>query len=110
VSQRVYSTRFVSVAPAAANATYYTVPAGYVAVVRTMTFGWAEPARSNGILNVLLAQAGQRIWSFAVTTATVGSQLWVGHLVLPAGEQLRAQYTGTPGQWLTISGYLLVLP
>jgi hypothetical protein len=106
----VYSTRFVSVAPASTNTVYYTVPAGFVAVVRTMTFGYAEPARSSGIATVLLAAANSRIWVVLVAASTAGSAEWNGRLVLPAGETLRAAYTGTPGQWLTISGYLLSLP
>jgi hypothetical protein len=106
----VYSTRFVSVAPAATNTLYYTVPTGFVAVVRTMTFGYAEPARAAGVLSVVLAPANSRVWVVLVTASSAGSAVWEGRLVLPAGEQLRASYTGTPGQWLTISGYLLSLP
>jgi hypothetical protein len=106
----VYSTRFVSVAPASTNTVYYTVPAGFVAVVRTMTFAYAEPARANGVATVLLAAANSRIWIVQATASTVGSAVWSGRLVLPAGETLRAAYTGTTGQWLTISGYLLSLP
>jgi hypothetical protein len=110
VSQRVYSTRFVSVAPAGTNTIYYTVPAGYVAVLRTMTFGWAEPARTNGTLTVVLAPSNSRIWVRLVQASTANSDSWEGNLVLPAGEQIRASYTGTPGQWFTASGFLLVLP
>jgi hypothetical protein len=106
----VYSTRFVNVAPATANTVYYTVPAGFVAVVRTMTFGYAEPARANGVMTVLMSAANSRIWTVLATASTVGSAQWNGRLVLPAGETLRASYTGTTGQWLTISGYLLSLP
>jgi hypothetical protein len=106
----VYSTRFVSVAPAATNTLYYTVPTGFVAVVRSMTFGYAEPARANGVMTVLLAPANSRVWVVLATASTAGSAVWEGRLVLPAGETLRAAYTGTPGQWLTISGYLLSLP
>lgn len=106
----VYSTRFVNVSPASTNTVYYTVPAGFVAVVRCMTFGFSEGARINGIATVLLSAANSRIWTSSVTAATTGSAVWEGRLVLPAGETIRAAYTGSAGQWLTISGYLLSLP
>jgi hypothetical protein len=106
----VYSTRFVSVAPAATNTLYYTVPPGKVAIVRCITFGWAEPARTNGVATVVLGAANSRIYVKSVVAATAGSDVWEGRIVLPAGEQLRASYTGTSGQWLTISGYLLDAP
>jgi hypothetical protein len=110
VSQHVYSTRFVNVAPAGTNTIYYTVPAGKVAVVRTMTFGYAEPARQAGAMTVLLAAANSRVWVVLTTASSAGSAEWQGNMVLPAGEQIRAAYTGTPGQWLTVSGFLLDLP
>lgn len=100
----------MSVAPASTNTLYYTVPAGYVAVLRSMTFGYAEPARAAGVMSVVLSPANSRIWVVLVVASSAGSATWEGRLVMPAGEQIRASYTGTPGQWLTASGYLLALP
>lgn len=103
----VYSTRFVNAQLTGTNTTYFTVPANYVAVVRTMTAGWSAPASGQGIGQVLLNGANAFVWFFPIQASELASALWNGRLVLPAGEIIRAAATGTGTVRLTISGYLL---
>jgi len=105
----VYSTRFVNAQLTGTNTTYFTVPAGYVAVVRTMTAGWSAPANGQGIVQVLLNGANSYVWVAPIGASEIASALWNGRLVLPAGEIIRAANTGTATVRLTVSGYLLTL-
>jgi hypothetical protein len=110
MSQSVYSTRFVASLLTTTAVTYYTVPAGKVAVVRTMSIGWSSLARLAGTFSVLLGTSNSLIWRMNYSASTVGSDKWEGNMVLPAGEILRA-LTTTPGTfYLTVSGFLLSVP
>jgi len=110
VAQTVYSTRFVKAALTASNTTYYTVPTGYVAVVRTMTLAWSSLARTGGVGQVLLNGANSFVWIVPIAGSELASANWDGRLVLPAGELIRAATTATGVVHLTVSGYLLGLP
>lgn len=105
----VYSTRFVNAQLTGTNTTYYTVPAGNVAVVRTMTAAWSAPASGQGVVQVLVNGANAFIWFTPIGASETASALWNGRLVLPAGEIIRAANTGTATVRLTVSGYLLTL-
>jgi hypothetical protein len=110
VSQQVYSTRFVKTLLTGTNTTYYTVPAGTVAVVRTMTVAWVSLARAGGVAQVLLNGANSFVWIVPIAASTAASDHWEGNMVLPAGELLRAAATATGTIFLTISGFLLSVP
>jgi hypothetical protein len=110
VAQTVYSSRFVKSALTATNTTYYTVPAGYVAVVRTMTLAWASLARTAGVGQVLLNGANSYVWIVPIAGSELSSAVWDGRLVLPAAEIIRAATTATGVVFLTVSGYLLAVP
>ena len=103
----VYSTRFVAAAPATSNTIYYTVPAGKVAVVRTMTAGWSVLARAAGVLYVLDRTAGGFIWVVQVPGGSQGSDRWEGHWVLNATDTIRASTSAVGTVYLTVSGFLL---
>lgn len=103
----VYSTRFVKSALTNTNVTYYTVPTGYVAVVRTMTVAWTALARSAGVFQILLNGANSWVWVGAIGASEQSSAVWNGRLVLPAGELIRAAATATGTIHFTASGYLL---
>lgn len=105
----VYSTRFVNAQLTGTNTTYFTVPPGNVAVVRTMTAGWSAPADGQGVGQVLLNGANAFVWFFPIQASERASALWNGRLVLPTGEIIRASATGTGVVRLTVSGYLLTL-
>jgi hypothetical protein len=105
----VYSTRFVNAQLTTTNTTYFTVPAGNVAVVRTMTAAWSAPANGQGVGQILLNGANSFVWFFPIQASELASALWNGRLVLPAGEIIRAAATGTAVTRLTVSGYLLTL-
>lgn len=103
----VYSTRFVKSALTNANVTYYTVPAGFVAVVRTMTAAWTTTGTTGGVVQVLLNGANSWVWVVKTPAPDSDSALWDGRLVLPAGELIRAAATASGTIHLTVSGYLL---
>lgn len=103
----VYSTRFVKSALTAANVTYYTVPTGFVAIVRDMTMAWSALARTAGVFQVLLNGANSWVWVGPILASSQDSAHWSGRLVLPAGELIRAAATATGVIHFTASGYLL---
>ena len=106
----VYSTRFGAGFLATGFTTFYTVPAGNVAVLRDITLGWGVAAGAGGIVTVQVAAGTSRIWVVTVPDSTVNSAHFQGNVVLPPGEQVRAAFTGTGQVYLTASGYLLTLP
>lgn len=106
----VYSTRFGAATINSTVTTLYTVPVGYVAVLRTVTIGWGLTAGAGGNFALQLGASNSRVYAKTLAESTVGSDVWNGDLVLPAGEILRASITGTGSIYVTVSGYLLSLP
>jgi hypothetical protein len=105
-----YSTRFIAVRQSISSGDgLYTVPSGYVAVVRdvvlwnndsgeqSMSIGATVP----GPLNVLISQ-----WFNVGSNATVE---WQGRQVLNAGDELWAYSAGVDASVMA-SGYLLSSP
>ena len=105
----VYSTLFVAVAPTGTNTIYYTVPAGNVAVVRTMTAGWSVPGSTPGTLFVLDRKSGGFVWAVPIAAPSTGSDVWNGRWVLNPTDTIRASSSVTSTVYLTVSGYLLTL-
>jgi hypothetical protein len=103
----IYSTRFVAVAPTVTNTVYYTVPAGKIAVIRSMTVAWSATARAGGTVYVLLPLSNGYLWVVNIPGGSPGSDRWEGRTVLNPGETIRASTTSSPVTFLTVSGYLL---
>lgn len=104
----VYSKQMFSGLFPSTRTTIYTVPAGFVGVVRCMTAGWGDITVGD-LGTVTVASAGtSRVWQVA-PQADYGSELWNGRLVLNAGDGIRVALTGSGSIWLTISGYELTV-
>lgn len=110
MAQPLYSVRFVKTILTAANTTYYTVPVGFVAVLRCMTLAWAALARTAGTGDISLNGANAWIWRQSIGASEISSALWEGRVVLPAGEIIRASTSATGVVHFTASGYLLSVP
>jgi hypothetical protein len=106
----VYSQRFVAAVLTSSAPPLFTVPAGNVAVVKDMTLGWGTLAKVGGDISVLLSATNSRVWTQKVGASEQGSAHWVGYMVLPPGEVLRALTTATGTIYFTASGFLLSLP
>lgn len=111
----VYSTRFVALASVSGGpTTAYTVPAGFLAVVKDTSIVWGDIIAS-GLDAWFQDDAGAKrhryAWGFTAATPTnFGgvSQLW-GSWVLVEGESIVVQ-TATGTCDMMASGYLLSLP
>jgi hypothetical protein len=101
----VYSTRFLRFGGEGPVSQIYTVPDGYVAVVRSATLFIDGSAGGNGELYV----EDPTTWLIAVTASPEGAQLyqWNGHAVLSAGEVLAGDASASTASSLIASGYLL---
>jgi hypothetical protein len=101
----VYSTRFIAVATATGSYTY-TVPAGYVAIVKCADVVTTTTSSSGFILQINNVTA---IWYMdgSEWSAQVHSQ-WTGHQVVNPGEVLDVYLPSSA--YFCCSGYLLSLP
>jgi hypothetical protein len=102
----VYSTRFIQ-AHGLSGTAAYSVPNGYVAIVRDVDSFIGTPAGLNSLY--LHGALGQAIWW---TEATVGQSQyasWRGRQVYFEGEdiEVEADVGITDGYDVTVSGYLL---
>lgn len=102
----VYSKQLFSGAPTTTRTTVYTVPAGFTGVIRCMTAGWGDITVGDRMEVSVAASGASRVWVVA-PQADYDSVRWDGRLVLPAGNSIRVQATGSSTIWLTISGYEL---
>jgi len=99
----IYSTRFLAGSGlASGSGVTYPVPAGYVAVVRTITMNGGGAGGEDG-LAIIAGVAG-----FARTKlpAGVAGSTWNGHVALNAGETLELFAVSGPVD-MVASGYLL---
>lgn len=102
----IYSVRFGVVnTSAGGTVVVYTVPAGYVAVLRDV-----DAYFPSGLGPQLFLQDGSVPISFALLapTAVPGSVQWHGRQVFTAGEEIAVNLTATPIRAL-LSGYLLTV-
>lgn len=102
----VYSTRFFAGQVTAASQVIYTVPAGNVCVVRSISVV-ITGSGATADLRVLPANA---MLSRGVETSTQAFFLFDCRHVLNEGEQLEVVHGGTPGSYWVVSGYLLLAP
>jgi len=75
-----------------------------------MTLGWSSLARLAGTASVLLSASNSLVWRVNFDASSLGSAVWEGNMVMPAGETLRALITTAGTFYLTVSGFLLSLP
>lgn len=111
----VYSTKFVEAASFSGGPSVrYTVPAGFVAVVKCMSVAWGDITASGldaWFQSDTLAKLARFTWAFGFSTPynLGGQQQWWGSWVLTAGQTLAVQTAaGTCDMWA--SGYLLDTP
>ncbi len=104
MSRPVYSTRLLG-AVGLVGTLSYTVPAGFVAVIRDLD---AYNGGGITVTNITLhGSGGQTIWQDDSTTLSRNSA-WRGRQVIFAGETFDVHTTGA---WdVTVSGYLLSTP
>lgn len=102
----VYSVRFLQEHGLTSTATY-TVPDGFVAILRDLDSYIGTPAGTNGLY--LEGDAGQAIWWSEATIGQSQYASWRGRQVLNAGEtfSVRADVGSLDAYDVTVSGYLL---
>lgn len=103
-----YSTRFGGGLHTGGAGTIYTVPSGYVVVVRCITA--YNAGASSDAFEVSAQVSGSLIPIYHVTNVAASSNSleWEGRVVLNAGEFINVATGGQ--QWsYTVSGYLLTL-
>lgn len=106
MARAVYSTRFLA-SPAPDFPPTYTVPAGYVAVVRDIEI-YCAPGEGGDHCTVLLVDPPCII--FDAGSLTAGQTVhWGGRQVLNAGESLTVDSGLSEPSSVLISGYLLTL-
>lgn len=115
MARPVYSTSFVSV-PSASGGPFdaYTVPLGYIAVVKQMSIVWGDVVAS-GLDAWFQKDDLTKIWryAYAFTPSTPsnfgGVSAWWGMHVLTEGQILQVQ-TAAGTCDFAASGYLLTTP
>lgn len=93
-----------------ADTPLYTVPSGYVTIVKNITVDSAQAAAEEVVLTVKAGTVSLTrfgIWAAAFGTSGASPSLdtW---LVLEAGQTLHVQF-GTSGGWYIVSGAELLL-
>jgi hypothetical protein len=115
MAREVYSTRFVSQGAVSGGPNdAYTVPAGFLAVVKDMRITWGNVIASGvdaWFQTDDLTKLWRYTWAFTVGTPTNfgGTAAWWGMAAIPEGAILQVQtVAGTVD--FAASGYLLQLP
>lgn len=106
----VYSARFFAdTLTSTALKVLYTVPAGYVALVKSIDLVVGVTATSGVSLQL---PGSLNFWFVALPSSATIYASWRGHCVLEPGETISGIIPGyTSGTaWLSASGYLLTLP
>lgn len=104
----VYSVRFISGnIPAPGGGLFYTVPAGYRAVVRDLDVAYQT---TGGSTQVEFAIAGVTFFGNAQNSSALWVAVqWRGRQIANAGDQIGVGVSGDSSS-VAVSGYLLVLP
>lgn len=107
MASTVYSTRFIAAALEPAGL-YYTVPEGFVAVVRDI-----DAVGTGGeYIQAALETVGSTFWlDYFPESGSYGWIGWRGRQICQPGEQISVFVSGTEsGGTVAVSGYLLTLP
>lgn len=110
MAQHVYSVRFIAATITSTLTTYYTVPAGSVAIIKDMNWAYNNPTRAASLLSVLLTNTNSRFWYVNMQSGGQFSERWTGYQVLNAGEGIRASVNGAGSGYLMVTGYLFSVP
>jgi hypothetical protein len=105
VSSTVFSTRFIGGVSSPTSSQTYSVPAGNVAVLKSINAIAAGSGVTVCNINV------NNVWTVFVQASLAVNVLyqWSGHQVLNPGDQLECGSAGG-NTYFTVSGYLLTLP
>lgn len=102
----IYSTRFYN-GPATNGQTLYTVPAGFVVVVRDLeVYNFSSSAIVQVQVQLGVSGSTSGVLAFVNNVASQVCAQWKGRAVVNAGESLVAFSTGSSFSML-VSGYLL---
>lgn len=107
-----YSRRFIiGTVSASVNTLSYTVPAGMVAVIRTVTATKTTAATASNVLAFIDPAgpgAGIVFWYGAMpSTAVIQSVQFEGRVVAEAGDVISVQRSISGDTMVTVTGYLL---
>jgi len=112
VPRRVYSTQFIlGQVTSVATTLSYTVPAGMVAVVRTVTAVKAVAATAANVLAFIDPAgpgAGIVFWYGSMpSTSVIQGVQFEGRVTANAGDVISVQHSTGASSFMTVSGYLL---
>jgi hypothetical protein len=107
VSRPVYSTRFIAEANAGLHGTY-TVPPGYLAIVRDITL-WCDSPQAGWGLVSCIASLGVVIFATPFDHDNT-SYSWQGRAVVNELEEISCDSSTGLIYSAIVSGYLLTLP
>lgn len=105
----IYSTQFICEVLGASNLTLYTVPSGFVVVVRSIELGDRSGSSTNSC--TVFATAGGTIQAVITNSGNFpafGSLHWDGRAVLNSGQSIGAGVGASTSVF--VSGYLLSTP
>lgn len=102
---KLYSTQFLNGFDPAGGTHSYTVPAGYVAVVRSIDL-WVGATGATALCNAGSARILSLTGPATVPAAGVNAP-WQGRQVVPAGGEIQVSLS-TEGSY-AVSGYLLTV-
>jgi hypothetical protein len=105
---RVYSTRFFAGAVTSITSVIYTVPAGYIAVIRDITATMFSTAAGD-VLILGINPPGVYNVGFKTYGTNYQPAHWDGRMVLNPGDELLANTNATSAN-VVVSGYLLATP
>lgn len=101
----VYSTRFIAVANGTPQRVTYVVPAGFVAVVRSVDIYLDEGPGATAYAGIVDPACSIGQWSSSASGYVTAT--WNGRQVANAGEELVGSVNGDVGGSILVSGYLL---
>ncbi|MBA0087124.1 MAG: hypothetical protein HRJ53_19240 [Acidobacteria bacterium Pan2503] len=101
----VYSTVFIALQGLLGNFDY-TVPNGYVAVLRDVDIYASNLGPLNTVVRIIDPNTGGTVWFHDYGATSSGWAQWSGRQVFPEGEVIRAHVDNDPAD-VRACGYLL---
>lgn len=100
----VYSTRFAAWDSSAESPVVYTVPSGFVGILRDLDVTiFGEGAE----FDLVDGTSGAFVWVVHNTASTSTSFQWRGRLVIPEGAVVAFEWSPGADVWGVASGYVL---